>query len=167
MHWKGFLLFTIVGLATGAGCMSYSVPPNYREPEIRYWKLIDRDRQREILANRYDRERLRREVGPPTVDDGEEWVYVGKYEDTSVVPLDMLMAITASVANPTWKTVVVTFDTHGVVESINVGSTESAIAERKKQGILFGVYYDRPGRVRATTAPTTVPSGKTKAVGGL
>src|SRR5262245_42255560 len=97
-----YLVMVAVGLAGGVGCMSYSVPPHYREPENSYWKLIDRDRRAEILANRYDRERLRREAGPPTIDDGEEWVYVGKYEDTSGVPLDMLMGITGSLDNPTW-----------------------------------------------------------------
>ena len=159
MNQKHFLLLMVVGLLAGAGCMSFSEPPNNRQPEYSYSGLLEPDVQRKILAGRYDREMLRREVGPPSVDDGEEWVYLGKYEDTSAVGLDDLLAITGSLYNPTWKTVVVTFDTHGVVERIKVGSTESAIAERQKQGILFGVYYDRSGRVRATTAPTTKPTG--------
>src|SRR6185437_11342928 len=112
MSRKYFLLLTVVGLLGGAGCISYSEPPNNREPEYSYSTLIEPEGQREILAGRYDRERLRREVGPPTVDDGEEWVYLGKYEDTSGIGLDDLLAITASLYNPTWKTVVVTFDTH-------------------------------------------------------
>jgi hypothetical protein len=141
---------------------SSTAPARYQQPEYRFWALIDKNRQHQILEGHYDRARLRQEVGPPTIDDGEEWVYVGKYEDMSGAAADMLMAITASLDNPAWKTVVVTFDRSGIAERIRVGSTESAIAERQKRGILFGVYCDRSGRVRAATAPTTQPDGGAK-----
>jgi hypothetical protein len=155
------LLAMLIGLLGPAGCASSSIPSNYREPENRFWGLIDHDRQRQILDGHYGRARLRAEVGPPTIDDGDEWVYVGKYEDTTGVTAGMLMAITASLDDPVWKTVVVTFGPSGGVERINVGSTKSAIADGQRRGILFGVYYDRGGRVRASTQPTTTtgPTG--------
>jgi hypothetical protein len=156
-NWLRLLL--IASLTVTSGCQSWSQPPHYREPEKSFWPLLVRERQREILDGQYDRARLRQEIGSPTIDDGEEWIYVGKFLDSRVMPLDMLLAITASLNDPTWKTVVVTFDEKGIVQGIRVGSTESAIADAKKTGILFGVYYDRAGRARATTGPATRDTG--------
>jgi hypothetical protein len=141
-----------------AGC-THSVPARDHETAYQFWALVDPDSQRRIVEGHYDRARLRKEVGPPTIDDGEEWVYVGKYEDTGGLDAGMLMAVTASLDDPTWKTVVVTFDPKGIVERIRVGTTESAIAEQQKRGILFGVYYDRAGRIRSATRPTTRRGG--------
>jgi outer membrane protein assembly factor BamE (lipoprotein component of BamABCDE complex) len=150
----------ILGLAiTGAGCAPSSRPVNYRDPENRFWGLLVPETQKQIVRERYDRARLLKEMGPPTIDDGEEWVYVGKFEDTSAVNADMLMAITASLDDPTWKTIVVTFSPSGIVEQIGVTSSPSAVAERRKQGIFLGAYYNRGGRVRAATTPTTGPTG--------
>jgi hypothetical protein len=156
---KRLLLTTLTAFALAGGCTSFSTPANYRDAETRFWALIDPDRQKQILREQYDRARLLKEVGPPNIDDGEEWVYVGKFQDTTGIEAGMLMAITASLDDPTWKTAVVTFSRSGVVEAVNVSSTPSAIAERQKRGILLGQYYNRDSRLRATTGATTAPGG--------
>jgi hypothetical protein len=126
-------------------------------PEDLFWGLLDPQTQRQVLTSRYDRARMRQDFGPPTKDDGVEWVYVGKFEDSSAVSLGMLMAATASLDNPVWKTIVVTFDQSGIVERIRVGSLESSVSERQRQTILFGTYHPRESRVRAATEPATQP----------
>src|SRR5690242_13768645 len=102
-------------IVVASGCASWSEPANNREGQNRFWELISPDSQRRILGDHYDRHRLLKEMGPPAIDEGEEWVYVGKYEHSSGINAGMLMAITASLHNPVWKTVIVTFSPSGFV----------------------------------------------------
>jgi hypothetical protein len=59
------------GLFALAGC-THSVPARDDEPAHHFWALVDPDSQRRIVEGHYDRSRLRTEVGPPTIDDGED-----------------------------------------------------------------------------------------------
>jgi len=113
------------------------------------WPLITKEGNREILVADLDRQGLREKVGEPTIDDGEEWVYIGKFNHAWGVPLGRLLAIVGSVNEPVWKTVVVTFDTDGIVERIRVSTTSSSIIDARRHIFLMGVPIDLPGRQRA------------------
>jgi hypothetical protein len=105
----------------------------------------------------YDRARLRERFGAPSIEDAEEWVYVGKFGDTSGMTAGIPLAITATLDDPVWKTIVVTFSQGGLVEKVTIGSVSSAIADRQRRGIILGTYYDREGRMRAATQPMDNP----------
>jgi len=77
--------------------------------------LVDPIWKGKVLEEKYDRVKLEQLAGKPAIDDGEEWVYLSKFEDEQVVALDMSVAIWASGLKPNWKVTVVTFDGNGIV----------------------------------------------------
>ena len=158
-HHRGFTRFVLIAdlALIGAGCASSSVPAVRHEKETRFWALLLPYEQDQFLREHYDRARLRERVGPPTIDDGEEWVYVGKFDESRGINADMLMAITATLDDPTWKMVVVTFGQDGAVERIRVTTLASSVGEQQRRGIILGVYYDRQGRMRTSPKPEEPP----------
>ena len=143
---KHFFLM-VVGLIAGAGCMSFSEPPNNREPEYSYWDLIEPNRQARI-PSRLVRSRSHKGLVPRPLTMAKSGFTSGSTR-TQVAWTRRLIGdhgiLTIRRGRPlSSRSILMAWS-----NAIKVGSTESAIAERQKLGILFGVYYDRSGRVRA------------------
>ncbi|HEV8378997.1 MAG TPA: hypothetical protein VGP99_09120, partial [Tepidisphaeraceae bacterium] len=149
-------LLMVFGLTTNIGCVSFV--DNVDPKNSGHWRLLDAKR---ILDQKFDREKLEELAGKPTIDAGDEWLYVGKFEDWNGIPLDMLMAIYSSGPRPVWKTTVVTFDEAGFVSGIRTSTARSEIYQRKGWWTLMGINFDKHVRVRevpATQASTSRPS---------
>ena len=147
----------VVCLLTAGGCASWSNPEPPAGPPAT--SLVDPDYRRQVVSGKYDRERLRREFGEPAIDDGEEWVYVGKSLDGWGVAAGMLFAVYGNMDNPTWKMVVVTFDRQGLVERVRVASADSSIAEYPPNRVVMGHFFRANARVRAQPgSPSTRPT---------
>ena len=131
--------------ATLVGCQSSSPT---RVENSNMGRLTDTKWQKKIISDHYDRTRLREDVGNPTLDDGEEWIYLAKFEENGGIGVNMLFAIYASLDNPVWKMIVVTFNSSGTVERVRVATVDSSIAERTPRQIIFGIYSNRANRVR-------------------
>ena len=142
----------LICLVTAGGCASWSTDARPTPGPVGT-DLVDPDNQRRVLGRKYDRARLRREFGEPTIDDGEEWVYVGKCLDGWGMAAGMLFAVYGSMDNPAWKLVVVTFDRQGFVERVRVASADSSIAEYPPNRVLMGFFFRGNARVRAEPAP--------------
>ena len=159
---RSMLPLLLVVLTSGC-CFSETQPVHVSRTPADVWRLVDPKYQPEILSKKYDRAEVLAVAGNPTIDDGEEWVYVAKFKDGSGfgVPMDDEgFPIYATNFDPTWKTIVVTFDTRGKVERIRVGSVDSSIADIEPVGYLLGIGFHRPMRTRAApTTQTTKPSG--------
>ncbi len=97
----------------------------------------------------YTKEQLEHVAGKPTIDDGEEWIYVTKVEQNQGIPVDMLFAAYATGEAPVWKTTVVTFDLSGHVSMIATGSVRSRIAEDTRYGYIMGIPILRGDRIRS------------------
>ena len=154
------LLLLIVLLLSG--CFSQTQPVHVSQTPADVWRLVEPSNQKQILFEKYDRSRLREAAGDPTIDDGEEWVYVAKFEDSNAfgVPLGEAdgFIIYATTFNPAWKVIVVTFDTQGKVQRIRIGSADSAVADMPPAGYFLGAGFYRPMRMRAKPATqTTMP----------
>src|SRR5690349_17491918 len=142
------LLASLLSLSSGYVSLSKPV-----RAESEHGYLTDPQWTGRIIAEKYDRAKLAALMGPPTIDDGEEWVYVSKFVDARVVPLDMIMAIYASEDKPKWKMTVVTFDEAGPVSRIQTTSVRSEIAEEDgfgapAQWTFLGMHFDKRLRMR-------------------
>lgn len=73
------------------GCVSWNTAEYPRFSKLT--SLGNAESRAEILRERYDRERLRAAVGDPTIDDGEEWVYVGRFHHVRGMPFTMLLSV--------------------------------------------------------------------------
>jgi len=146
------MLLMVLVVSVNCGCVSWK---ENRDPYSGHWRLLESERQ--VLDQKVDRAKLEELAGKPTIDDGEEWVYVSKFTEGKVIPLDMLMAIYAT-EKPVWKITVVSFGEAGFVSSIRTETARSEISERPAEWTLMGVHMKknvRERRVPATQAGTT------------
>jgi len=145
-------------LVLSGGCVSKSWPLEDNEPHS---YLLDADWRQRIVHEKYDRSRLQKLAGKPTIDDSEEWVYVSKFNHNVYVAVGELVPAYDSGLNPCWKTTVVTFNEAGTVSRIETGTTPSQIAESAGCWTCLGIDLNKNVRVRkvpATQASTSRPS---------
>ena len=158
-HLSVCTVLIVLGVSVNSGCVSFV--DNMDPKNDGHWRLLDAN---QIVDQKFDRVRLEELAGKLTIDAGDEWLYVGKFEDWNGADLGMLMAIYSSGPKPVWKTTVVTFDEKGFVSAVRTSSVRSEIYQRKGWWTLMGINFDKQVRVREVPATQASTSRRSNAV---
>jgi hypothetical protein len=139
-------------LACGAvsvltGCISEDAVhfPDYSQASLGF-----AESRVEMIHKGLDRAATREKLGPPTIEHGNEWVYVAKYRHVECVPFGLLFSIYDNRWEQ-WGTAVIKFDSTGHVASIRIGFVPSDAPDFPLYWTVMGFHFEKSDKINVTT----------------